>query len=144
MRPRAIVWFELLMIATILLGLGDAALSWNGLVAQFRALSGDPQGVAALVVLLTFGLVLLLTLLASRRRNGAALLLLLLLFLGGLPQIAHQLVATGVRGTSPLTLLGLAGQAGAFALAATGPARRWFSGRGRSEDVPAPVDPLGS
>lgn len=130
------------MIATILLGLWQAALGWNGLVAPFRALSGDPQGIAALVVVLTFGLVLLLTLLASRRRNGAALLLLLLLFLGGLPQIARHLIAAGISGTSPLALLGLAGQAGAFAFAATGPARRWFSGRGRAEDAPAPGDPL--
>ena len=130
MRPRSIMWFELLMIGTIALGLGQAALGWRELVAPFRALSGDPEGIASLVIVLTFGLVLLLTLLAARRRNAAALVLLLLLFLAGLPQIVRQLIAKGPDGTSPLALMILAGQAAAFVLAATAPSRRWFSARG--------------
>ena len=73
---------------------------------EFRALSGDPEGLAALVVVLTFALVLLLVLLASRRRNGAALLLLLLLFLAGLPQFARELMERFLAATYEVVALG--------------------------------------
>jgi len=132
MRPKPIVWFELLMIAGILIGLAEAVLGWRTFAAQYATISARPDLVAALVVALTFGLVLLLTLLASRRRNAAALVLLLLLFLGGLPQIARQLIVGGIAGARPLSLLGLAAQLLAFALAVTAPARRWFSARGQA------------
>ena len=129
MRPKPIVWFELLMIAGILIGLAEAVVGWRGYAAQYQSISSRPDWVAALVVGLTFGLVLLLTLLASRLRNGAALVLLILLFLGGLPQIVRKLIVAGIDGAQPLPLLGLVIDLLAFALALTAPSRRWFSAR---------------
>lgn len=121
------------MIATLVLGLWQAVPGLR-LIGQTVSSPGDTQGIALLITLLTFGLVLLLTLLASRGRNGAALVLLMLLFLAGLPEIVRQLSRTGLRETSPFALLGLAGQIAAFAFAATGPARRWFR-RAREPDI---------
>lgn len=131
MRPRQVIWFERIMLVTVAASLVQAAVGWQNLVVPFQGVSGNPKGIAALVLLLTLVLVVLLTLLASRRRNLAALVLLTILYLGGAPDVLRLLFhSSHVTAVTPLALANFAVQGLALALTATAPARRWFAARG--------------
>lgn len=138
------------MLASVVLGLGQAAIGWRGLVAPMQDVARYPDVLAGLVVALVSMLVMALTVLVSRRHNLAALVLLLLLFIAGLPDVIRTLSRPG---PGPITDLGLGGmllalnvgaQLLAFGLAGTPSAQRWLSGRGlgsmRSSE-PEPHEP---
>lgn len=138
------------MLASVVLGLGQAAIGWRGLVAPMQDVARYPDVLAGLVVALVSMLVMALTVLVSRRHNLSALVLLLLLFIAGLPDVIRTLSRPG---PGPITDLGLGGmllalnvgaQLLAFGLAGTPSAQRWLSGRGlgsmRSSE-PEPHEP---
>lgn len=140
------------MLASVVLGLGQAAIGWRGLVAPMQDVARYPDVLAGLVVALVSMLVMALTVLVSRRHNLAALVLLLLLFIAGLPDVIRTLSRPG-PGPGPIPDVGLGGmllslnvaaQLLAFGLAGTPSAQRWLSGRGlgsmRSSE-PEPHEP---
>lgn len=124
MRPKAIVYFERLMFATLAMGIVQTTLAWNDLVA----ISGSPLAVV-LNQLFTVGLMIALTLLVSRGGSKIVMWISIGMFALGLP-VLFVLAAQGLLPGSKLILVGQAvGQFVAFSLLFTPSAKRWMGSK---------------
>lgn len=115
MRPSAIVNFERLFIASVVLGL----------VGLF--LFAEPGSGLPLLELGVLALTLTLVLLVSRGRNNVVRWFLSIATVLGLPLLFYPLVnGEGIDSTFALSLLSSALQLGAVALLWTDAAKAWF------------------
>ena len=121
-RPTEIIWFERIIIGTLIVGVFKAFLDWPRLAAA--------GGTAFSLSILSFTLALMLalTLLVSRRRSSVAKWLMIGLFALGLPAFFQLAAAGQVHGSLLITVAQLIGQLVAYALLFTPAARRWFRG----------------
>ena len=118
LRPDSIVWFERIMIATLLLGIVNSWLTWPELVSQ--ASPGFVFAVQALVLITILGL----TLLISRRRSRVAKWISIALFVVGLPVFLIQGLPAGVSGA--VSIIQLLAQLLAYSLLFAPSARSWL------------------
>jgi hypothetical protein len=122
--PSNVVWFERLMIGSILAGLAGVLLLWQR--EGTASLTGIAFGLTLIVV--NFSLMLLLIWLIARRRIGWLRHVFAGLFLLGVwhavPDIPAEFATTPADGM--LNVLRLALQGIAFVLVYTGNARAWF------------------
>ena len=136
MRPKSIVWFEILSLVALALGVIAAILSWGGSVPGVGGRAAEGSGIA-IATGLTLALTLALILLTSRKRNNVAKWILVVLVVAALVMTLPQLGAM-LRGGIP----GLASvvssllQAAALFFLFTADGRRWFAG-GDSVDTNA-------
>jgi hypothetical protein len=121
-RPRSIVYFEVLQLSALVLGVVQTVLSWPEYV---RAGSVE---FALLGAAIAFVLVLALTLLVSRRRSRVAMWVSIAFFVVGLPGFLGLLGRGQVPGSEAISILQIAGQATALALLFTPSARAWLNG----------------
>ena len=120
MRPTEVVWFERIIIGTLILGGVNTWIAWPQLVAL--------RGPAFLVTvqLLTISVMLGLALLVSRRRSNIAKWISIALFVGGLPIWVQQVSSGALHGSLIVSFIQVVAQAGAYALLFTSASRRWF------------------
>ena len=123
MRPRTVIWFERLLLASLLGPLLHAAASWEGIRTGVV-----PMRVVVVTLLLSVVIPFLLTLRISRSRSSIAKWTLVVLFAIGMPGWLLSLVSNAAPGL--LFAIGLATaalQAAAIALLFTASARAWLS-----------------
>jgi hypothetical protein len=119
-RPLEIVWFERLIIGTLLLGALNSWLSWQ----QLASLRGPSFAIATQS--LTFACLLGLTLLVSRRRSNVAKWAFIILFVLGLPFSIRIELAGNLPGLRIIRYAQWAAQIFAYALLFRPASRRWF------------------
>lgn len=122
-RPKTIVAFETLYLATLLLGLIQTIAHWNEMVAVISPAS------AVAVQMFVFGVTLTLVLLVSRRRSRIAMWIMIGLFLLGLPVMAGLLRAGLLIGWPLANLASMVTQIVALALLFSRSARHWLDRR---------------
>ena len=120
MRPRAIVVFERLYLATLALGLIQIAASWRAERAMASAVF--------LIFVLTVSNILLLAMIlfTSRGRSNVAKWLLVIGTLGGLPFYVKGLLSGASYGFPVISWLQAAMQLIALGLLFTPASRSWF------------------
>ena len=122
MRPKTIAAFELIMFATLGLGLIKVWLDWDSLAQTASA------GFTLSVLVITVGLIGGLTLLISRRRSKIAMWISIVLFVLGLPAF-FIVAASGLPiGSAWISALQMVGQLVAYGLLFTPSARLWLRG----------------
>jgi hypothetical protein len=121
MRPKSIVYFEALYLASLAIGLVQSYLGWDELAGI-----ASPAFILS-VQLFTFGLIIALTLFVSRRRIKVALWILLALFVVGLPLFLQQVASGSLAGSGWIAGLQFAMQLVAMGLAFTPSARSWLN-----------------
>jgi hypothetical protein len=119
-RPREILWFERIMIATLALGILNSWLAWPPLAALRGA------AFALTVQSLTLLIMLSLTLFVSRRRSSIAKWILIGLAVLGLPMFLEHLTTGQFQGAGLIAFTQLLGQVVAYGLLFTPDSRRWF------------------
>lgn len=123
MRPRAIVLFERLFLASLALALPQAALGRQELERR-----GGASQIAA-VALLSLATLAGLALLVSRGRSASAKWVLTALLATGLPLVLASLASGTIVGSPALALVQAGLQTSAVGLLFTEPARAWLRGR---------------
>jgi hypothetical protein len=123
--PSNVVWFERLMIGSVIAGFIGVLLLWQRVPAG----SATDIVVALILIVVNFGLLLLLIWIVARRRKGWVRYVIGALFLLGLPyavrDLPSELSAQPVEGA--LSALRIALQAVALVLVFIGNARAWFA-----------------
>ena len=133
MRPKPIVYFEWLYLATLLMGVVQSYLNWDRLLVVMAKVSSNPSFIILVTQVLTFALIITLVLIISRRRSKVAMWIMIVLFVLGLPTVIRTLTssAAAIGAISPLstliTIVQMAGQLAAFGLLFTPAARRWMN-----------------
>ncbi|QAY75958.1 hypothetical protein [Sphingosinicella sp. BN140058] len=129
MRPRSILIFERLFLASLAIGLVQAWLGWDALVGRAAA-DGHGLGMVLTLLGLTFFTLAGLALLVSRGRQASAKWVLTLLCALGLPLVLASLRRGSIVGSHPLALVQAGLQVASLLPLFTGEARRWLaSGR---------------
>lgn len=118
LRPDSIVWFERIIIVTLLLGIVNSWLIWPQLVSQ-----ASPAFVFA-VQAMTLIMILGLTLLISHRRSRVAKWISIALFVVGLPTFFNQGLPAG--GSGAVSIIQILAQLLAYSLLFTPSAKRWL------------------
>jgi hypothetical protein len=126
MRPRAIVWFELLYISTLAIGGVQAAIGWRQLIALANLSS------IFVIQISTFVIILLLVLLVSRARSKLAKRILVLCFALGVPTLWLTLTSGDMPGIAILTAVQTTAQVVAMLLLFTPGANAWMHNRVRT------------
>lgn len=125
MRPRSIVWFEWLYVATLVVGGIQSAVGWP----RLRMLAN--MSFILTVQVITFAVILLLVLLVSRARSNVAKWLLVFGVALGLP-VLYQAVRSGhFSGILILTAVQTLAQIVAMLLLFTPEAQDWMHNRTR-------------
>lgn len=119
-RPSEIVWFERIIIATLVLGVFNSWIAWP----QMAAMS-SPAFVIS-IQLFTFAVMIGLTLLIVRRRSNVAKWVFIALYLIGLPMVAQQIMSGALSGSLAITFIQAVAQAVAFVLLFTPSSRHWL------------------
>lgn len=127
MRPRSIAAFEKLFLASIAIGVLQAALGWEELLRRAAEEGRGGAGVLALLGL-TFFTMGASALLVSRGRMASAKWALVILCVIGLPLFFGALGRGTIVGWLPLALGQAALQVGSLALLFTREARDWLRG----------------
>lgn len=123
MRPSAIVNFERLFVASLVLGAANLLLL------------GEPGAELPLIEIATLALPLVLALFASRGRSNAARWILSVLTVLGFPALIYvYLTGNGLDLGWVVSFLVAALQLGAVGLLFTKPASAWFAGAGQATD----------
>jgi hypothetical protein len=126
-RPAEIIWFERLIIATLILGELNTWLAWPQLVEK------TGPAFIIMVQLFTVAIVLGLALLVSRRRSNIAKWISIALFALGSPFWLWQLLSGSLLGSPIISIIQVVGQVAAFTMLFTTASRRWF----KKEAAPA-------
>jgi hypothetical protein len=126
MRPRSIILFERLFLASLAAGLVQAWLGWPHLIAR-AAREGHGPGAMLALLALTFFTLGALSLLVSRGRQPSAKWVLTILCAIGLPLVLASVAAGNVVGSPGLALVQACLQVGSLALLFTAEARAWLS-----------------
>ena len=119
-RPAEIVWFERIIIATLVLGALNSWLAWPQLVAM-----RGPVFLIA-VQLFTIAFIMALTLFISRRRSNIAKWISFGLFVAGLFVVVRDGLAGLQPGSLAIGIIQAAAQLVAYALLFTAASRRWL------------------
>ena len=118
LRPNSIVWFERIIIVTILLGIANSWLVWPQLISQ-----ASPAYVLTIQAI-TLGILLGLTLLISRRRSRVAKWISIALFVVGLPVFLNGGNPGGLSGV--ISIIQLVLEVLAYCLLFAPSAMNWF------------------
>jgi hypothetical protein len=123
-RPKSIIWFERLFLASLLISFVQLAVTW-------RAIAGfAPPLLVLIVAVVLFGLYLVLTFLVSRKGIAFAKWLLIFLFILGL-RPAIDMIQTGrLTGWEIVSVVTTAIQAIALGFLFTASARAWLGRKG--------------
>ena len=134
MRPKTIVYFEIIMIAALILRASKFVLDWDSLTR----IGGIP--LVVLAVVFNLGWILVLTLLVSRRRSRIAMWISIALFAVSLPFL-FVTVSRGV--VVPAGLIPVAqalAQLIAYRLLFTPSARAWLAEKPIAAETSEPVN----
>ena len=121
MRPKTILAFEALFLASLAVGAVQSFAGWDSLATRGSA------GEMLTLLALTFGTLSGLALLVSRGRSRAAKWVLVLLCLVGLPLFVRSWNSGSVVGLDWLALVQAGMQVAALALLFTREARAWLA-----------------
>lgn len=137
MRPKTIVYFEMIMIAALILRASKFVAEWDGMIR----IAGIP--LAILAVVFNLGWILVLTLLVSRRRSKVAIWISIALFAVSLPFL-FTTVSKGVFAAAGLIpVVQALAQLVAYRLLFTPSAKMWLAGEPTAEESSEPVsEPL--
>ncbi len=119
-RPPQIVWFERLMIATLVLGAVNGQYIWSLLAPVL-----GPAFLAG-VLLFIGAITLTLTLLISRRRSSLAKWIMIGMFVFGMPYTIRQIETATMPGLPLISALQIALQIVAYGLLFTEASRQWL------------------
>lgn len=134
MRPKQIVYFELIIFVTLALGLVQTYLGRDGLMSKLAA-TGHGVGYFITVDVCVFAVMIGLTLLISRRRSQIAKWISIGLFILGLPALFVIFSGGNLFGSASITVVQTIGQFVAYGLLFTPPARRWMSKKAPTQDL---------
>jgi hypothetical protein len=127
MRPKTIVYFEVIIFGTLLLGVLQSYLGWDQAIAQAGTLDRNKAVAFTLTVLIfTFVLIGTLTLLVSRRRSRIAMWVSIAMYALGLPALVHLITSGQLLGSNIIAALQGIAQVVAYGLLFTPSARRWM------------------
>ena len=130
MRPRAIIWFERLMAAMVIVGLIYFGLAWQGAVRWAVERGLDPTTYMVRKLLLTLGayaLIAVAVVFVSRCRSRIAAALLVLQFCYVLRAPAQLIIAGRFREYPWVFSTQLALEAVALTLLLAGGSRAWLN-----------------
>ena len=134
MRPKTIVYFEIIMIAAVILRASKFVMDWDGLIR----IGGIP--LAILAVVFNLGWILVLTLLVSRRRSKIAMWISIALFAVSLPFV-FMTVSRGVFAPAGLIpVVQALAQLIAYRLLFTPSAKAWLADKAIGEETSESVD----
>jgi len=134
MRPKTIVYFEIIMIAAVILRASKFVMDWDGLIR----IAGIP--LAILAVVFNLGWILVLTLLVSRRRSRIAMWISIALFAVSLPFV-FMTVSRGVFAPAGLIpVVQALAQLIAYRLLFTPSAKAWLADKAIPEETSESVD----
>lgn len=128
-RPKAIIYFEAIIWATLLIGLIRSAIDWDQLVAAAAVSQPHPVAFVLIVQSFVFALMAALTLLISRRRNKFAMWASIAMFILGIPIVIDRARSGQLLGSGLVTTIQSIAQAIAYGLLFTPDARRWMNGK---------------
>jgi hypothetical protein len=120
-RPKSIVYFEILLLGTLALGVVQSLLAWN----DTTKLAGI--GFTLIVQITTLAIFLALTLLISRGRNRIAMWISIALFVLGLPAYFAILSKGLLFGSGAISLAQIIGELVGYGMLFTPSARAWLS-----------------
>lgn len=123
MRPKNIIMFERLVLASLALGPIQTLIGWQQLMAL-----GSIQFVLGIQAF-TIGVILLLTFLVSRRRSKVAMWILIVMFVLGVPMIIKMFTDGVLVGASLITLAQTLAQLLGIILLFTPASRSWMRER---------------
>lgn len=127
MRPQSIIYFERIILCTLILGLIQSYLAWDQSIAMASAMKGNPVTFVLTVQIFTFAVIVALTLLISRRRSKIAMWVSVALFALGLPAFLWTLVGGQLGGSGIIAVLQMLGQLVAYGLLFTRFSRQWMN-----------------
>lgn len=120
MRPKSIVWFEILILSSLVLGV------FKSLFAPEEPLQQAPLSFVLFVQAGVLAVTVVLTLLTSRRRSKIAKWVLVVLYLLGLP-LYFKMVGEGSLKPSIVQVVQLLLQTIGYALLFAPSARAWMN-----------------
>lgn len=126
MRPKAVVYFEWLILGTLALGIVQSYLEWDSLIALAGATQSNPAAFVLLTQALTIALIVALTLLVSRWHSRVAMWISIVLFAIGIPSVFALAAHGRLAGTHFITVLQTFGQLVAYGLLFTPEAWAWM------------------
>lgn len=129
-RPRSILYFELLLLGSLGVGVVQSVVGW----AEATKLTS--AGFALFVQIATFAILIGLTLLISRGRSRIAMWISIALFLFGLPTYFAIFLKGQLLGSKAISILQVIAQAVGYALLFAPSARAWLARR----PAPAQLD----
>lgn len=121
MRPKTIIWFEVIFFATLLLGVIQSYLGWETLTE--KASVGYILGIQIITVAIVIALVLFI----SRKKSKVAMWILVIMSLLGLPLVFLLATSEQLAGSGWITLVQTIGQLFAVALLFFPASRTWMS-----------------
>ena len=128
-RPRSILLFERLFLATVLIGIVQSVAGWDELVRR-GALRGEGPGSIATLIGLTLFVMGALALLVSRGRMRSAKWLLVILCALGMPLFLASVAAGRIAGWELLALIQAGLQVASLGFLFTRESREWLKGGG--------------
>ena len=121
MRPKTIIWFEVIFFATLLLGVIQSYLGWETLTE--KASAGYVLGIQIISVAIVIAVVLFI----SRKKSKVAMWILVIMSLLGLPLVFLLATSEQLAGSGWITLVQTIGQLFAVALLFFPASRTWMS-----------------
>jgi hypothetical protein len=140
MRPGSVVWFERLMLGSLVIGLIQTAIAWPTIMARMTRLpTVAPYAGVFMIGVIGFvtALTLTLVLLVSRRRSKVAKWILIVLFIIGLPGLIRSVSTGTYLGSTPLFFGQIAAQLVAYGLLFAYPTLDWLNRRDERPDLTA-------
>jgi peptidoglycan/LPS O-acetylase OafA/YrhL len=131
MRPKTIVYFEGIMFGSILIGILENYLDWDGTVQAAQSISNNlPVAFTLTILIFSFVVAGALTLLVSRRRSKVAMWVLIALYafniLVSFDDFIQSITGGLLRLDFIIPALQNIGEGVAYALLFTPSARRWM------------------
>jgi len=127
-RPKTIVYFELIIFGTLLLSVLQVCLSWDRIKALGNPPDRNLQAVIVLIVVIFMSaLIGTLTLLVSRRRGKIAMWVSIAMAGYGNWLVVSEIIRGPLLGSNILSALQCVGQVVAYGLLFTPSARRWMN-----------------
>jgi hypothetical protein len=127
-RPKSIVYFEWIILGTVLLGALQSYLSWDQTI-EVAATVYRNSAIAFNLIIQIFSFVLpgTLALLVSRRRSKTAMWVSIVLYTIGIPLVVSDIICGQLLGSDIVAALMSTGQVVACGLLFTLSARRWMN-----------------
>jgi hypothetical protein len=129
MRPKAIIYFERILIGMLILGVGQLIIGWERAIQAASLISSFPT--TYLIISGAFGVILrgALIYLVSRRRSKVAMWILVAAILLGVPAEIATMASGLLVGSSVITASIKVGELAGLSLLFTPGARAWMDGK---------------